>query len=139
MSAKKSVSEMIERHYFDRMGGVKMQVVYPTDERIKDIKYKSVPGNIESHLANFGKYQFGSSITTSVYRPGIHKNACQRMVEDEQQYAQTNGLSYGGFVIVESGACSLETKARNIQDLGGQVALIVTRDSAGVFEEVEDD
>ena len=61
------------------------------------------------------------------------------MVEDEQQYARTNGLSYTGYVIVESGACSLETKARNIQDMGGQVALIVSQDSAGVFEEINDD
>ena len=61
------------------------------------------------------------------------------MVEDEQQYARTNGLSYTGYVIVEIGTCSLETKARNIQDMGGQVALIVSQDSAGVFEEINDD
>ena len=31
-----------------------------------------------------------------------------------KEYAEANGLSYDGFVLVESGGCSFETKARHI-------------------------
>ena len=41
--------------------------------------------------------------------------------------------------MVEAGGCSFETKARNIEDLGGQVALIVAKDYAGVYEDLEND
>ena len=73
----------MQKHFFDRMGGVKVLVVYPNDEKVQEIKFANVPGNVEAHLANFGKYQFGSSITGPVFRPGMHKTACERMVEDE--------------------------------------------------------
>ena len=56
MNIQGIVGDIMQRHFFDRMGGVKVEVVYPTDERVKEIKYGGVPGKIESHLANFGKY-----------------------------------------------------------------------------------
>ena len=61
------------------MGGVKVQIVYPTDERVQKIRHAGIPGSVEGYLANFGKYQYGTSINTQVYRPSIHKNACERM------------------------------------------------------------
>ena len=130
---KKSV-EVMQQHFFDKKGGVKVKIVHPADERIEEINYEKIPGNIEGHLANFGKYQFGSSINASVYRPAIHKTACHRMKQDEQSNAEANGLSFDGFVLVESGGCSFETKARNIQHMGSKVALIIAQDSNGLFE-----
>ena len=50
------------------------------------------------------------------------------MDESEQAYARENGLAYNGFVIVEPGSCSLETKARHVEEMGGQVALIMAQD-----------
>ena len=47
------------------------------------------------------------------------------MVEEERAYALEHNLSYHGFILVESGNCSYETKARNVQKMGGQVALII--------------
>ena len=125
MNIQKHINGIMQKHFFDRMGGVKVLIVYPTDEKTKELNFGNVPGSVEAHLANFGKYQFGSSINNSVYRPTIHKTACEEMKEDEQAYAQANGLNYNGFVIVEAGGCSFETKARNIEHMGGQVALIV--------------
>ena len=87
MNIQKHINGIMQKHFFDRMGGVKVLIVYPTDEKTKELNYGNVPRSVEAHLANFGKYQFGSSITNSVYRPAMHKSACERMKEDEQAYA----------------------------------------------------
>ena len=73
MNIQKHINGIMQKHFFDRMGGVKVLIVYPTDEKTKELNYGNVPRSVEAHLANFGKYQFGSSITNSVYRPAMHK------------------------------------------------------------------
>ena len=67
MNIQKIVSEVMQKHFYDKLGGVKVQIVYPSDESVHEISYKGKPGSIEGHLANFGKYQFGTSITGPVY------------------------------------------------------------------------
>ena len=42
---------------FDKKGGVKLNLVYPIDNEVyKNLAYYNINGNIEAHLANFGKY-----------------------------------------------------------------------------------
>ena len=59
------------------MGGVKLRLMHPTDKEIQE-KFKSynVVGSIEAHLANFGQYQFGTSIQASVYLPTMSPDGC---------------------------------------------------------------
>ena len=45
---------------------------------------------------------------------------------DEWELADAYGLDFFGFVLVESGGgCSYETKARNVEAMGGQAVIII--------------
>lgn len=38
-------------------------------------------------------------------------------------------MEHNGFVIIDAGNCSYETKARNIQNMGAKVAIIIENDN----------
>ena len=97
---------------FDKMGEVTLDLIYPYPNTFT---YEDMPGRIKAHLANFGHltWQFKSSILTQMYRPFYYKSACEEMSIDKV-YAQEHKLKYDGFVLVDAGGCSFETKARNI-------------------------
>lgn len=103
----------IKHKAYDRLGGAKLQILNPRDFAEK-FNYESKEGAMEAHLANFGRFQFGTSISAPIYYPLIHTKACESMVE-EAELATENKLGYNGFVIVDAGDCSYETKARNIE------------------------
>lgn len=88
-------------------------------------KYRNVSGAIEAHLANFGRYQYGTSISAPLYLPARGEDGCLQNLEEEWMYAAKNHLTFNGFVILPNGGCSFETKARNVERLGGQVAVII--------------
>ena len=48
--------------------------------------------------------------------------------------AHESKLGYNGFVIVEAGGCSYETKARNIEMMGAAAAIIIEDED---FDELE--
>ena len=114
-----SVGKSIQKRMYDAQGGVKLQMVYPSDKETKHFTYKGQAGHIEAHLANFGHFQLGTSITAPVYRPHHSTTACEPMDEEAQADAVEHNLVYNGFVLVETGDCSYETKARNVQHMGG--------------------
>ena len=117
------------------MGGVKLQMVFPSDEKTKHFMYKNIPGTIAAHLANFGHFQLGTSISGALYRPHHSATGCEQMDEEAMQDALAHRIVYNGFVLVEAGGCSYETKARNIQHMGGQVAIIIQPDDRDWDEE----
>ena len=111
---------------FDKLGGVNLKLVYPADEASKELAKSSKDGNIEAHLANFGHYQFGSSITAALLKLTHNTTACGPISSQEDLDEQEQGnLSKNGFILVEAGDCSFETKARNVEQFGGQVAVII--------------
>jgi len=70
-----------------------------------------------------------------VFQPDHTKTACEPTTELDQEYAIDNKLIYNGFVLVESGECSYETKARNVERMGGAVALIIAPKESEVDSE----
>ena len=50
-------------------------------------------------------------------------------MQEEVVLARDHGLEHNGFVIVDAGNCSYETKARNIQNMGAKVAIIIENDN----------
>ena len=111
---------------FDKLGGVNLKLVYPTDEASKELAQSNRDGVIEAHLANFGNYQFGSSITAALFRLQSGTTACGPISwQEDLQESQRGNLAHKGFILVEAGDCSFETKARNVEQFGGQVALII--------------
>ena len=115
----------IHKHHFDKLGGVTLKLVYPSDQGSKEFLESDVAGNFEAHLANFGHYQFGSSITAPVYMLTDYKDACEPIGLIEETGANQLRYTKDGFILIEAGGCSFETKARNIERFGGQVALII--------------
>ena len=115
------------KHNFDKLGGVKLQLVYPTIQTAKELTEFDVDmgGYLEAHLANFGHYQFGSSITAPVYRLRDATSACEPISTNEIQLAQAALENYNGFILADAGGCSYETKARTIEQLGAQGAIII--------------
>ena len=72
-------------------------------------------GNLEAHLANFGRYQFGTSITAPVYRLSESTSACSPISDSELVHARETFQNYNGFILADAGGCSYETKARTIE------------------------
>ena len=77
-----------------------------------------------AYLANFGRYQFGTSFQATAYYPLINITACEDMTI-EAELARSSKLGFSGAVFVEAVGCSYETKARNIEKMGAQVAIII--------------
>ena len=62
-------------------------MVFPSDSETKHFTYKGVPGTLEAHLANFGHFQLGTSITAPLYRPHHDRTACEPMDEEAKEDA----------------------------------------------------
>ena len=90
----------------------------------ENFEYEGKGRAIETHLANYGRFQLGTAITASVYYPLIDTKACGNM-QEEAALANDNNLRYTGIVIVDAGGCSYETKSRNIEQMGAQAAIIM--------------
>lgn len=95
---------------------MKFQVVSPASVA-EQLSWMDKEGAIYAHLANFGRFQYGTSITAQAYYPVIDTTACEDMTA-EAALTHDSKLGHNGFVIVEAGGCSYETKARNIQTMG---------------------
>ena len=115
----------MHKHHFDKLGGVTLKLVYPSDQGSKEFLESDEAGKFEAHLANFGHYQFGSSITAPVYMLTVSKNACEPIGSIEEAQANELRQNKNGFILIEADGCSFETKARNTERFGGQVALII--------------
>ena len=112
---------------YDKLGGVDLRIVTPI-QFAQEFDYKHSTGDIEAHLANFGWIQFGTAIMAHTYHPITQQDACNNL-QDEVDLAREYGLEHNGFVIVDAGNCSYETKARNIQNMGAKVAIIIENDN----------
>jgi len=121
---------------YDRLGGAKLQILNPVDFA-DTFEYEGRGRAIEAHLANYGHFQLGTSITASVYYPLIDTKACGNMAE-EAELANENNLKYTGIVIVDAGECSYEKKSRNIEQMGAQAAIIIEDEPLSDFEDTTD-
>ena len=86
------------------------------------------PGALEVSLAKFGKFQTGVNIQAPVYLPKMNYNGCDDDFQDDALHAYVQDFSMNGFVLLEDGGCSYETKARNVERMGAQ-ALLIAADS----------
>ena len=60
--------------------------------------------------------------------PQKNFDGCNDFFGDDKKEAELYELYMGGFMMVEDGECTWETKARNVQRLGVQALLIATDD-----------
>ena len=112
----------IAREEYTKQGGAKLHIMNPT-MAVSKFKYKATPGAIRVDLANFGRFQTGTSIHGSLKYPPIGSDACDEMLLEDhilENYSH-------GFVLVDDGNCTWEEKARNVQNLGAH-ALIIAED-----------
>jgi len=100
-----------------------MQILTPR-ETAEKFNWREKEGAVQAYLANFGRYQFGTSFQATAYYPLINTTACEDMTA-EAEFARSSKLGYSGAVFVDAGGCSYETKARNIEMMGAQVAIII--------------
>ena len=95
-------SPVDERHVAE------LKVVYPPN--VAEI----VPG-FKVIVAHLGSLQYGSTITATMRAPLENQYAC----EPYDNFFPANSI-----VIVEPGFCTFVEKARNIEQAGGQVAVV---------------
>ena len=69
------------------MGGVKLQILAPRDFA-QQFDYKHKEGAIAAYLANFGRFQFGTSISAPVYYPLMMNTACENMATEAAMASQ---------------------------------------------------
>ena len=80
----------------------------------------------------------GTSISASVYHPVSSSTACENMA-DEREIAENLGLDCTGFIIVDAGECSYETKARNIETMGAAAVIIMENEPLSDLEGTAED
>ena len=105
----------------DVRGGVQLTATYPP--ALVDALGNN--GEITSKLGNFGHINYGTSMHVSLVHPPKNPKGCSR-------FKRT--FSPNTMVMVEAGGCPITTKVRNIEQAGGQVALI----GDGFYEKIED-
>ena len=105
---------------YNQLGGTKLRLMHPSDS-VAFFNYMSATGAIDVQLANFGRYQTGTSIQGPLFYPNVHKDACGEVLSENENF------QWHGFVIVDDGNCTWEEKARNVQRMGAH-ALIIAED-----------
>lgn len=74
-----------------------------------------------SSLGNFGRIDYGASMLGQVVEPIKNEFGCEKFVKDDFSEKLGSGTY---FILVKRGNCDNPTKVRNIQQIGGSVALI---------------
>ena len=93
-------------------GGTKLKVVHPANA-IPAFNMDGVIGEIAVALANFGRYQTGTTIQAPVYIPPANYHGCDGDFIGDAD-ANLYDLDWKGFVLLNNEGCSYETKARNV-------------------------
>ena len=60
---------------YDQSGGTKLRVMHPSDS-VAFFDYMNATGAIQVELANFGRFQTGTSIQGRLYYPFYNEDAC---------------------------------------------------------------
>lgn len=86
-------------------------------------------GVIESSLSNFGHLQYGTTIVGRVHYPVNNKRACEEFkpedFENDMLFDEDSDMT--PIILVNSGYCSMVEKTRNVEKIGGKVALIADK------------
>lgn len=109
---------MIENPFRDQRGGAKLTVLSPKTLHSKLGNYTTNDNSMRVSLGNFGHIRYGSSVSGElVYFEGS---------DDERTGCApyTTFFKKNSLVLVDAGSCTITTKVRNIENAGGQVALI---------------
>jgi hypothetical protein len=106
-------SMAMDAYYDTSIGGSKLKLVHPTTA-IDKFNYKSSTGAIDVKLANFGRFQTGTSIQAPLFYPPTNVAACEPFTQPLEEFADLYDMNWNGFLMVEAGLCSYEVKARNI-------------------------
>ena len=65
-----------------------MNLVHPSDTMSRSqFMHERVSGSLDAHLANFGRFQLGSSITAHLYVPKFNRDGCNSFGTEEKSYA----------------------------------------------------
>lgn len=104
----------------------KLELMHPPELR-KEVGPK---GSIESQLSNFGHIQYGTTIVGRVHYPTKNKRGCEEFdlekdFGDDPLFDEDSDMT--PIILVNSGYCSMVAKTRNIEKIGGKVALIADK------------
>lgn len=100
---------------YEQMGGTKLRLIYPNDENVNHFNYMGTVGALDVELANFGRFQTGTSIQAPVYYPKDTPMGCRVL---DTTAAAKDHAHHKGFVLVKEGDCTFEEKARLAQSRG---------------------
>lgn len=114
----------------DIRGGSKLIVTYPPN--LVDLLgyYAGSKGNIKASLGNFGHIQYGTNIVGQLKYDPSNTQGCTPF---------NNTFSNQGLILVFAGGCTLTAKVRNIENAGGQLAIIGNAYSETVEEVYSED
>ncbi len=123
-----NIRETVELMEYENSDGTKLKLIQPSD-KVKDFSYGNLRGGIKVKLAKFGRFQTGVSFNAPVFVPENNPTGCKDFLSQvDKDDADLYDLFMNGFVLLEDGECTWETKARNVQRMGAQAALIATDD-----------
>ena len=95
----------------DVRGGSKLSVTYPPNL----VDLIGSQGHIKSSLGNFGHIQYGTNIVGQLKYDSSNTQGCTPF---------NKTFSNQGLILVFAGGCPVTTKVRNIENAGGQLAII---------------
>jgi hypothetical protein len=119
---------------FDQASASKLKLIHPTDlvnEFDYDIHGKKEKGVMKSSMANFGYYNYGTTIRGRLHYPIDNKDGCQpfekhHFVEQHIEEGMNHGFKRGHkpIIMVDRGQCHFVKKAQNIQNFGAMMMLV---------------
>lgn len=95
-------------------------------------------GVIPSSLGNFGHIDYGASTLGQVLTPVGNEYGCQSFTLDHFPHLSLD-MPINFFVLVKRGKCNNPTKVRNVEAIGGSVALIADSTEESLAELVMED
>lgn len=91
-----------------------------------ELRLKFPNGEIQAGYSNFGFIPYGYSLVGKLYFNQNDNNlGCSKESFDKLLSAEKPSIDNAPIIMTDRGSCNFVTKVKNIQDIGGHVAIIV--------------
>jgi len=109
----------------------KLKIVHPTTlakSFFYDIHGNKELGVMKSSMANFGYYNYGTTIRGRLHYPISNTDGCKPFEKHnfvEQHLENSHHHGHKPIIMVDRGHCHFVQKAQNVQNFGGMMVVVI--------------
>ena len=119
----------------DVVNASKLRVVHPTELKesfYTDIHGEKEEGVMKSSMANFGFFNYGTTIKGRLHNPVSNTDGCVPFTIEnfvEEHFEQSKRHGHRPIIMVDRGTCHFVKKAQNVQNFGATMMVVVDNKS----------